>query len=90
MTNRDTGYDREHRDLIRRIRVSLGIIILAIAVFSLFLGFALIRDDGMRPTVKSGSLIAYLRLAGFQARGRGMPPAPGRGHRRAARGGCRR
>ena len=63
MTNRNTGYDREHRGLIRRIRVSVGIILLAIAAFSLILGFALVRDDGMRPTVKSGSLVAYLRLS---------------------------
>ena len=63
MTSRNTGYDREHRGLIRRIRVSVGIIILAIAVFSLVMGFALVRDNGMGPTVKSGSLVAYLRLS---------------------------
>lgn len=63
MTNRNTGYDREHRRLIRRIRVSVGLILLAVAAFSLVLGFALIKDDGMRPTVKSGSLVVYLRLS---------------------------
>ena len=63
MTSRNTGYDREHRGLIRRIRVSVGIIILAIAAFSLVMGFALVRDNGMGPTVKSGSLVAYLRLS---------------------------
>jgi len=63
MANRSTGYDREHRGLIRRIRVTVGIIVLAIVVFSLVLGFTLVRDDGMRPTVKSGSLAVYLRLS---------------------------
>lgn len=57
------GYDREHRRLIRRIQAVLGIIILAGAVFGLVLGIALVRDDGMRPTYKSGSVVVYLRVA---------------------------
>lgn len=57
------GYDREHRRLIRRIRAALGGIVLVIVVFGLMMGFALVRDDGMRPTYKSGSVVAYLRIA---------------------------
>lgn len=63
MENRKTGgYDREHLGLIRRIRAAIGLVVLALVVFSLVLGFALIRDDGMRPTVKRGSVAVYLRL----------------------------
>ena len=70
MANRkNSGYDREHRGLIRRIRVALGIALLAIIVFSMVLGFALIRDEGMRPTVKGGSIVAYLRLSRSPRRG---------------------
>ena len=57
------GYDREHRGLIRRIRAVLGLIVLAVVVFGLMLGFALVRDDGMRPAYKSGSVVAYLRVS---------------------------
>ena len=60
---RTGGYDREHRGLMRRIRVTMGIVVLAIVVFGLVLGFAVIQDDGMRPTYKNGSLIVYLRVA---------------------------
>ena len=56
------GYDREHRGLIRRIRAALGAAVLAVVVFGLVMGFALVRDDGMRPTYKSGSVVAYLRV----------------------------
>lgn len=64
MAGRNTGgYDREHRGLIRRMRVAVGLIVLAIVVFGLVLGFALVRDDGMRPMYKSGSVVVYLRLA---------------------------
>lgn len=64
MTNKKTsGYDREHRGLIRRIRTAIGLIVLAIIVFGTVLGFACIRDEGMRPTVKSGAIAVYLRFA---------------------------
>ena len=64
MAGRTTGgYDREHRRLIRRLRVAIGIIVLAIVAFSLVLGFAFVRDEGMQPTVKSGSIAVYLRSA---------------------------
>lgn len=63
------GYDREHRSLIRRIRAAIGLIVLVFVVFGLVLGFALIRDDGMRPTVGSGSVAVYLRLTRSFRRG---------------------
>lgn len=63
------GYDREHRGLIRRIRAGLGVVILAVVVFSLVLGFALVRDEGMRPTYKSGTVVAYLRVSRSCKRG---------------------
>lgn len=63
------GYDREHRGLIRRIRAALGLVVLAAVAFGLVLGFALVRDDGMRPTYKNGSVVVYLRV--FQSCRRG-------------------
>ena len=64
-----SGYDREHRGLIRRIRAAIGLIVLLLVVFGLVLGFALIRDEGMHPTFKSGSVAVYLRLARSFRRG---------------------
>ena len=57
------GYDREHRGLIRRIRAALGAAVLAVVVFGLVMGFALVRDDGMRPTYKSGSVPSAKRAS---------------------------
>ena len=64
-----SGYDREHRGLIRRVRVVTGLVVLLFVLFSLVLGFALVRDDGMRPTLKSGSVAVYLRFARNMRRG---------------------
>ena len=70
MANRTTGgYDREHRGLIRRIRMAIGLLVLAIVAFGLVLGFAFVRDDGMRPTIKTGSVAVYLRFARDLKRG---------------------
>jgi signal peptidase I len=63
MANRHSGYDREHRGLIRRIRAAIGFTVLVLVLFCLVLGFAAVRDDGMRPTVSSGSVAVYLRFA---------------------------
>ena len=64
MADRTTGgYDREHRGLVRHIRTAITFIVLAIVLFGLVLGFAFVRDDGMRPTVKNGSIKVYLRFA---------------------------
>ena len=62
-----SGYDREHRGALRRFRVTLGLVVLLAVVFGLLIGFAVLRDDGMRPDYKSGSVIAYLRVGrGFR------------------------
>ena len=63
MANRHSGYDREHRGLIRRIRAAIGFTVLVLVLFCLVLGFAAVHDDGMRPTVNSGSVAVYLRFA---------------------------
>ena len=63
------GYDREHRGLIRRFRIAVGVTVLVLVVFGLLLGVALIRDDGMRPTLKSGAPVLYLRFGRDVRRG---------------------
>ena len=63
------GYDREHRGLIRRIRVTMGFIVLAVVAFGLVLGFMRVRDDGMRPTYKNGAVVAYQRVSRSCRRG---------------------
>ena len=63
------GYDREYRGALRRFRVAVGIIVLLLVVCGLLLGFAVVRDDGMRPGYKNGSLLVYLRLGGAYRRG---------------------
>lgn len=71
MANQNTGsgYDREHLGLMRRIRIAVGLIVLAAIVFGLLLGFAVLRDDGMRPDYRSGRPIVYLRTAHSFRRG---------------------
>ena len=70
MASRNTGgYDREHRGLIRRIRIVVGILMLAVVMFSMILGVASLRDDDMRPTYKNGSVVVYLRLSRNVRRG---------------------
>ena len=54
---RKSGYDRQHRGLIRRIRVALGVIVLLIVAFALLLGVAVQGDEGMRPAYKKGQPI---------------------------------
>jgi len=63
------GYDREHRRLIRRIRVVLGVAVLLAVVFTLVLGVLLQGDDGMRPAYKKGQPVLYLRVTGTVKRG---------------------
>ena len=64
-----SGYDREHRGAIRRFRAMLGLAVLLAVVFGLLLGFAVLRDDGMRPDYKSGSVVAFLRVGRSFRRG---------------------
>ena len=64
-----SGYDREHRGAIRRFRVIVGLIVLLAVVFGLLIGFTVLRDDGMRPDYKSGSVIVYLRVGRSFRRG---------------------
>lgn len=64
-----SGYDREHRGAIRRFRVLLGLAVLLAVIFGLLIGFAILRDDGMRPDYKSGSFVAYLRVGRSFRRG---------------------
>jgi len=63
------GYDREHRGLIRRIRIAVGVAVLLAVAFGLVLGVILQGDDGMRPTYKKGQPVLYLRFAGTVRRG---------------------
>ena len=64
-----SGYDREHQGAIRRFRVLLGLAVLLAVIFGLLIGFAILRDDGMRPDYKSGSFVAYLRVGRSFRRG---------------------
>lgn len=57
-----SGYDREHLGVMRRVRIAVGLLILLLVMFGLLLGFAVLRDDGMRPDFKSGQLVVYLRV----------------------------
>ena len=66
---RQSGYDREHRGLIRRIRVALGVLVLLIVAFTLLLGVAVQGDEGMRPAYKKGQPFLYLRVIGECRRG---------------------
>ena len=66
---RQSGYDREHRGLIRHIRVALGVLVLLIVAFTLLLGVAVQGDEGMRPAYKKGQPFLYLRVIGECRRG---------------------
>ena len=66
---RQSGYDREHRGLIRRIRVALGVLVLLTVAFTLLLGVAVQGDEGMRPAYKKGQPFLYLRVIGECRRG---------------------
>lgn len=56
------GYDREHLGVMRRVRIAVGVLVLLLVVFGLLLGFAVLRDDGMRPDYRSGQPVVYLRV----------------------------
>ena len=64
-----TGYDREHRGVIRQFRVTVGLIVLLAVIFGLLIGFSVLRDDGMRPDYQSGALVAWLRVGRSFRRG---------------------
>jgi len=66
---RSSGYDREHRALMRRIRIALGVVVLLAVAFGLFFGVLLQGDDGMRPAYKKGQPVLYLRMTGECKRG---------------------
>lgn len=63
------GYDREHRGAVRRFYVSVSLILLVLLAGTLLLGFMLVRDDGMRPSYRSGTPLVYLRHVGSCKRG---------------------
>ena len=63
------GYDRHHRGALRRFRIAIGLIVLLLVAGGLLFGFALVRDDGMRPGYRSGTPLIYLRLPGSCKRG---------------------
>ena len=62
MAGGQSGYDREHRGAQRRFRIILGLVLLLLIVYGLTLGFAVTRDDGMRPDFRAGKPVVYLRL----------------------------
>ena len=62
-----SGYDREHKALLRRFRIGLGLILLLLILGGLVLGFAVVRDEGMRPDYPGGRPVVYLRVGrGFK------------------------
>ena len=54
---------------VRPVRLIVGLIVLLAVIFGLLIGFSVLRDDGMRPDYKSGSVIAYLRVGRSFRRG---------------------
>jgi len=66
---RRSGYDREYRALMRRVRLALGVLVLLAVVFGLLFGVLLQGDDGMRPAFKKGQPVVYLRVTGEVKRG---------------------
>ena len=66
---RRSGYDRERRALIQRIRRLLGLLVLLAVASGMLFGVLLQGDDGMRPAWKKGQPVLYLRLAGEPKRG---------------------
>ena len=69
MAGGQSGYDREHRGALRRFRIILGLVLLLLIVYGLTLGFAVTRDDGMRPDFRAGKPVVYLRLGQSFRRG---------------------
>ncbi len=68
-SNYRSGYDREHRGVIRRVRFVIGLLILLLAALRFVVGFALVRDDGMGDAVKSGRPVVFLRVGREAKRG---------------------
>ena len=69
MADGQSGYDREHRGALRRFRIILGLVLLLLIVCGLVLGFAVARDDGLRPDFRAGKPVVYLRLGQSFRRG---------------------
>ena len=67
MAGAKAGYDREHRGALRRFRILLGLFLLLAILCGLVLGFAVLRDEGMRPDFRAGRPVVFLRLgSGFR------------------------
>lgn len=56
------GYDREYKGAIRRFRLMVGLAVLLAVVFGLLVGFAVPRDEGMRPDYPADRPVVYLRV----------------------------
>ncbi|MBQ9687461.1 MAG: signal peptidase I [Oscillospiraceae bacterium] len=56
------SYDRNYTGVIRKVRVTVGLLALAMITFVFVLGVGTARDDGMRPAISAGRPLLYLRL----------------------------
>ncbi len=63
------GYDREHRGAIRKFKILIGVIMLAVIAAYMLLGLVVLRDDGMQPTYRNGQLVFFLRAGREYKRG---------------------
>ncbi len=64
-----SGYDREYRGRLRRLRLVVGLLVLLLLAFRFVIGFALPRDGGMGGTFGSGRPVVFLRLGREAKRG---------------------
>ena len=56
-------YDREYRGALRKIRLTLGLLLLLVLTLRFVIGFSLVRDDGMSPSYSRGKPLLFLRIA---------------------------
>lgn len=69
MNPKRSGYDREHRGLIRKFRLGLGLFVLLLLAFQFVLGVAVVRDEGMGAVCRPGRPVFYLRTDRSAERG---------------------
>lgn len=67
--NGKSGYDRNYTGVVRRVRLTVGLVALLLITFVFVLGVGSVRDDGMRPALSKGRPVLFLRLDRSPRRG---------------------